>query len=181
MQEAWPELVVLIVRAAAGLSTWGIWRGDVATWFTLAVWPATLTLSAYVAPVVFTRYSRGAAAALGPHRNLTVAIASAVGGMVFVALAVLVATLDTAAWQALATTDEIVAVLVAPAFTWSVTLCTVAWVFLGCLVHAFAPWDPLRETAAVVTLSAAGLLPVALPTVGYQVLRLADVNIAAGG
>ena len=181
MQEAWPELVVLIVRAAAGLSTWGIGRGDVATWFTLAVWPATPTLSAYVAPVVFTRYSRGAAAALGPHRNLTVAIASAVGGMVFVALAVLVATLDTAAWQALATTDQIVAVLVAPAFTWSVTLCTVAWVFLGCLVHAFAPWDPLRETAAVVTLSAAGLLPVALPTVGYQVLRLADVNIAAGG
>ena len=102
--------------------------------------------------------------------------------MVFVAVAVLVGTVDAAAWDALAAAGALIDLFVLTMVTWSAAVALVAWVYLGCLAHAFAPastrWDPVRETAAVVAVGAGLMLPLMMPLVLYQIWRLVDVNIA---
>lgn len=177
----WHVTVVLLAVAIAFLTTAAV-GGGAAAWFVLTVWPASVTAAVYVAPTIFVRYRRRVSDNLAPNRGLVVSVASAFGGTVFVALAVLVATVDAATWGAVVATGQVGELVLAPSFTWAASLSTVAWVWLGSVVHAFTPseqsWDPLRYTAAVVATSATYMVPLALPIVGYQVWRLVDVNIA---
>ena len=102
-----------------------------------------------------------------------------------VVLAVLVGTVDGEAWRAISQARLVGRLVVGPMMVSSLVVSLVAWVYVGCLVHAFGPqdkkWDWLSETAGVVTLTAAGILPVGLGWVVYQMWRLLDVGIAATG
>ena len=73
--------------------------------------------------------------------------------------------------------------MVAPLLAATGGIALVMWVYIGCLAHAVAPtaekWDWLRETAAVVVMFAAVVLPALLVVVVYQMWRLVDVRIAA--
>lgn len=169
-----------IVVVGMFAATWLSWSlgSRVGAWFILTVCVPLITLCAIVLPILSMRYRRWLAGALKPHRNLLVGVGSAVGAMVFVALAVLVGTVDAAAWQRLTAAGQIGGLVIGPTFTWMAALALAVWVFIGCLVHAFAPWDPLRQVAAVTAVNAAFLLPPTLIAVAYQVWRLVDLNIA---
>lgn len=164
----WPGVVVTgaCVLALAG------WRAatllDVA-WFSLLVPVPALLLPLLVAPVLSVRWRQWVSAQLASSRQLLVRIAASVGGMVFVALAVLVGTIDASAWHRLAGAGRIGPIVMNPSFTWLTTLVLVALVFLGCLVHRFTTWPAYQEAAATVALSATVLLPVLMLTVGYQI------------
>lgn len=165
--------IVVLLFATAGADRVG-------TWFFLTVWTPIAVLLVLISPILSRRYRRWAAEALTSHRQLFLGVASGVGGMVAVALAVLIGTVDTTAWQILNTAGQVMELFAVPTFTWMVTLGVVAWVFLGCVVHALARRKPLREIAATVTVNATLLLPPALMAVAYQMWRLVDVNIASG-
>ena len=66
--------------------------------------------------------------------------------------------------------------VVAPLLAVAGGITLVMWVYIGCLVQAFTPtaerWAWLRETAAVVVVFAALVLPTLLVVVAYQMWRL---------
>ncbi|MXY75597.1 MAG: hypothetical protein F4Y40_00675 [Acidimicrobiia bacterium] len=152
-------------------------------WYLLVIYVPTAPLAVLTWPVLWKRGRRWLSERLRAQRPLLVSIASAGAGVVFVAVAVLVGTVDATAWDALAAAGALIDLLVVPMVTWSAAVALVAWVYLGCLAHAFAPastrWDPLRETAAVVAVSAGFMLPLMMPLVLYQIWRLVDINIVS--
>lgn len=174
----WPLAAMFGVTGAATAAFLAVSAGGSGALFLTTVALPVTALALLLSPVLSLRYRRWAAEELRPHRQLAVGVASAVGGIVFVALAVLVATVDSAAWQAIADDDQVVALFLAPVYTWAATVAVVVFVFLGCLTHAVSRWDSLREAAGVVALNAAFVAPLALLLVAYQLLRLVDVNIA---
>lgn len=173
-------LVLLGFAGGAWASTASLRYGH---WVTFLVWFPSLVPVVLGFPVLSMKFRTHADSALLHRRPLVISIASSVGGAVFVALAVLVATVDAAAWEVLASEGRIGPLVLAPLYTWSATLALVVWVYLGCLLHAFAPtgaaWDPLRETAAVLTVGSVFLLPVGFLTVGFQMWSLVDVAISS--
>lgn len=173
----WPGLVVAVAWFLALAGGRAATLLDVA-WFSLLVPVPALLLPLLVGPVLSVRWRQWVSAQLASSRQLLVGIAASVGGMVFVALAVLVGTIDASAWHHLAGADRIGPIVMNPSFTWLTTLVLVALVFLGCLVHRFTTWPAYQEAAATVALSATALLPVSMLTAAYQIWRLVDVNIA---
>ncbi|MCY4369365.1 MAG: hypothetical protein OXF41_08070 [bacterium] len=181
----WPWVVdvagyVAALAAIAGVARYGTWYIPVvALPVALAALPTSL--------VLWTRLRQYADAQLRVHRQLVVSVTSAVGGTVMVVLAVLVGTVDAAAWQALRQEGLVGQLVVAPLLAVAGGITLVMWVYIGCLVQAFTPtaerWAWLRETAAVVVVFAAAVLPTLLVVVVYQMWRLVDVRIAttAGG
>ena len=178
----WPRVVfatsyVAAVVAIGSADRYGTWYVPVvAVPVTLAALPTLL--------VEWTRIREHADAQLRTHRHLVVSVTSAVAATVMVALAVLIGTVDAAAWRALRQEGLAGQLVVAPLLVVAGGMALVMWVYIGCLVHAVAPtsgkWDWLRETTAVVVLSAAIVLPTMLVVVVYQMWMLLDVKIGTG-
>ncbi|MDE0168463.1 MAG: hypothetical protein OXS29_02975 [bacterium] len=97
----------------------------------------------------------------------------------------LVGTVDVAAWRALRQEGLAGQLVVAPLLALAGGIALVMWVYIGCLVHAFAPtsekWAWLRETTGLVVVFAAVVLPAMLVVVVYQMWVLLDVRIAVTG
>ena len=156
-------------------------RRDPGTGLFLSVWTPLGVLFVLLFPAaVSPSWERRWGSRMADLGAFVLSVASAGLGGVLVALAVLLGVVDADVWAALTAAGKGVEWVVAPTVVWFAILSLAVWAFVGYGVHAGFAWGALRRTAAGVACTAALVLPLLVPVVGYQVWRLVDARIASG-
>ena len=176
-----PRVLLVLLGVALGVALLVAGRRDPSIGSILCVWiPLGVLFVLLVPAAAFPSWGRRWSSRMADHGAFVLSVASAGLGGVLVALAVLLGVVDAQVWDTLTDANKRVEWVVAPTFVWFAILALAVWAFVGYGVHAGFAWAALRRTAAGVACTAALILPLLVPVVGYQVWRLVDARIASG-